>query len=433
MTASPTTPNTSADVGAPMGAPSGPSVGARSGTPSTAVSGLPPLVEPAAGLTAEETLRYSRHLIIPGFGMEAQLRLKNARVLVIGAGGLGSPALLYLAAAGVGLLGIVDDDDVELSNLQRQVIHGMGDLGRSKAESARASILELNPLVDVVMHEERLDRGNALELFSQYDLIIDGTDNFATRYLVNDAAAILGKPYVWGSILRFDGQVSVFWQGHGPTYRDLYPEAPPPGSVPSCAEGGVLGVLCAQIGSVMVNEAIKLITGVGTTLLGRVLVFNALDMSWRELRVRPDPSAERITELIDYEQFCGLPSLGSGGDRAAGKGEDAPVPLVTVDELAELLAARSAGSADFDLLDVRNPEEYAIVGIDGARLVPQHLILDGEERIDAARPVIVHCKSGVRSAAVVRFLRAQGHPDARSVQGGILEWVSRIEPGKPSY
>ncbi|MPY09589.1 molybdopterin-synthase adenylyltransferase MoeB [Arthrobacter bussei] len=416
-----------------MGAPSGPSVGARSGTPSTAVSGLPPLVEPAAGLTAEETLRYSRHLIIPGFGMEAQLRLKNARVLVIGAGGLGSPALLYLAAAGVGLLGIVDDDDVELSNLQRQVIHGMGDLGRSKAESARASILELNPLVDVVMHEERLDRGNALELFSQYDLIIDGTDNFATRYLVNDAAAILGKPYVWGSILRFDGQVSVFWQGHGPTYRDLYPEAPPPGSVPSCAEGGVLGVLCAQIGSVMVNEAIKLITGVGTTLLGRVLVFNALDMSWRELRVRPDPSAERITELIDYEQFCGLPSLGSGGDRAAGKGEDAPVPLVTVDELAELLAARSAGSADFDLLDVRNPEEYAIVGIDGARLVPQHLILDGEERIDAARPVIVHCKSGVRSAAVVRFLRAQGHPDARSVQGGILEWVSRIEPGKPSY
>jgi molybdopterin/thiamine biosynthesis adenylyltransferase/rhodanese-related sulfurtransferase len=433
MTASPTTPNTSADVGAPMGAPSGPSVGARSGTPSTAVSGLPALVEPAAGLTAEETLRYSRHLIIPGFGMEAQLRLKNARVLVIGAGGLGSPALLYLAAAGVGLLGIVDDDDVELSNLQRQVIHGMGDLGRSKAESARASILELNPLVDVVLHEERLDRGNALELFSQYDLIVDGTDNFATRYLVNDAAAILGKPYVWGSILRFDGQVSVFWQGHGPTYRDLYPEAPPPGSVPSCAEGGVLGVLCAQIGSVMVNEAIKLITGVGTTLLGRVLVFNALDMSWRELRVRPDPSAERITELIDYEQFCGLPSLGSGGDRAVGKGEDAPVPLVTVGELAELLAARSAGSADFDLLDVRNPEEYAIVGIDGARLVPQHLILDGEERIDTARPVIVHCKSGVRSAAVVRFLRAQGHPDARSVQGGIIEWVSRIEPGKPSY
>ncbi|WP_082471298.1 molybdopterin-synthase adenylyltransferase MoeB [Arthrobacter sp. Leaf234] len=443
MTASPTAPNTSADVGTPIGtptgAPSGPSVGARSGTPPTTVSGLPALVEPAAGLTPEEILRYSRHLIIPDFGMEAQLRLKNARVLVIGAGGLGSPALLYLAAAGVGLLGIVDDDDVELSNLQRQVIHGMADLGRSKAESARASILELNPLVGVVLHEERLDRGNALDLFSQYDLIVDGTDNFATRYLVNDAAAILGKPYVWGSILRFDGQVSVFWQGHGPTYRDLYPEAPPPGSVPSCAEGGVLGVLCAQIGSVMVNEAIKLITGVGTTLLGRVLVFNALDMSWRELRVRPDPSAERITELIDYEQFCGVPSVGSGsgsgsGDAGtAGTSEDGPVPLVTVDELAELLAARSAGSVDFDLLDVRNPEEYAIVAIEGARLVPQHLILDGEDRIDAARPVIVHCKSGVRSAAVVRFLRAQGHPDARSVQGGIIEWIGRIEPGKPGY
>lgn len=380
-------------------------------------------------LTQDETLRYSRHLIIPGFGVDAQLRLRNARVLVIGAGGLGSPALLYLAAAGVGTLGIVDDDDVELSNLQRQVIHGMPDLGRSKAESARDSILELNPLVEVILHQERLDRSNALALFGGYDLIVDGTDNFATRYLVNDAAAILGKPYVWGSILRFDGQVSVFWQDRGPTYRDLYPEAPPPGSVPSCAEGGVLGVLCAQIGSVMVNEAIKLITGVGTTLLGRVLVFNALDMSWRELRVRPDPTAPRITELIDYEQFCGLPAAGPAD---AGTAEE-PVPTVSVDELAGLLAARSIGEADFDLLDVRNPEEYAIVSIDGAVLVPKNSILDGDVAVDSTRTILVHCKSGVRSADVVRFLREQGHPDVRSVDGGILEWVRRIEPEKLSY
>ncbi|WP_104179133.1 molybdopterin-synthase adenylyltransferase MoeB [Arthrobacter sp. B0490] len=411
-----------ASAGAPVSAP-----------PSSLPAVLPPLVEATGRLSQEETLRYSRHLIIPGFGTEAQLRLKNARVLVIGAGGLGSPALLYLAAAGVGTLGIVDDDGVELSNLQRQVIHGVPDLGRSKAVSARDSILALNPLVDVVLHEERLDRGNALELFAGYDLIVDGTDNFATRYLVNDAAAILGKPYVWGSILRFDGQVSVFWQDHGPTYRDLYPEAPPPGSVPSCAEGGVLGVLCGQIGSVMVNEAIKLITGVGTTLLGRVLVFDALEMTWREVRVRPDPAAPPITELIDYEQFCGLPSPGSAPARE-GSAEAAPtVPTVTVEELAALLEARSAGSADFDLLDVRNPEEHAIVSIDGAVLVPKDLILDGDAVIDDSRTLYVHCKSGVRSADVVRFLRERGHRDATSVEGGIVEWVRRIEPEKMTY
>ncbi|MBG6223775.1 adenylyltransferase/sulfurtransferase [Arthrobacter sp. CAN_A2] len=397
---------------------------------STAV--LPPLVDAVGSLTREETLRYSRHLIIPGFGTEAQLRLKNARVLVIGAGGLGSPALLYLAAAGVGMLGIVDDDDVELSNLQRQVIHGVPDLGRPKAESARDSILALNPLVEVVLHGERLDRSNALELFAGYDLIVDGTDNFATRYLVNDAAAILGKPYVWGSILRFDGQVSVFWQDRGPTYRDLYPDAPPPGSVPSCAEGGVLGVLCAQIGSVMVNEAIKLITGVGRTLLGRVLVFDALDMSWREVRVRPDPTAPRITELVDYEEFCGLSSASAatGEQTEQDPGE---VPTVSVEELAELLAARSAGAADFDLLDVRNPEEYAIVSIDGAVLVPTHLILDGAAAVDSTRTVYVHCKSGVRSAEVVRHLRSRGHQDVWSVDGGIIEWVRAIEPRKMTY
>lgn len=430
MTAFPEASQAPADTDVPLQVPA--DTDAPLQAPAADVSSeLPPLVDATGSLTQEETLRYSRHLIIPGFGTDAQLRLKNARVLVIGAGGLGSPALLYLAAAGVGTLGIVDDDDVELSNLQRQVIHGMPDLGRPKAASARDSILGLNPLVDVVVHRERLEASNALSLFAGYDLIVDGTDNFATRYLVNDAAAILGKPYVWGSILRFDGQVSVFWQDHGPTYRDLYPEAPPPGSVPSCAEGGVLGVLCAQIGSVMVNEAIKLITGVGTTLLGRVLVFNALDMSWRELRVRPDPTAERVTQLIDYEQFCGLPPAASA--TVGRQTSDNDVPTVTVDELAGLLAERSAGTADFDLVDVRNPEEHAIVSIDGAVLVPKNLIIDGDALIDGSRTIYVHCKSGVRSADVVRFLRAEGHPDIHSVDGGIIEWVRRIEPEKMTY
>ena len=265
-----------------------------------------PLVEPADGLSPEEVERYSRHLIIPEIGAIGQRRLKNAKVLVIGAGGLGSPALLYLAAAGVGTLGIIDDDDVDLSNLQRQVIHGVADVGRPKIESARDAIAALNPLVDVRLHNVRLDASNALELFAGYDLILDGADNFATRYLVNDAAAILGKPYVWGSIFRFDGQVSVFWEQHGPTYRDLYPEAPPAGSVPSCGEGGVFGMLCAAVGSLMVTEAVKLITGVGRSLLGRVALYDALGGTWREIKVARDPAAERVTELTDYEAFCGI-------------------------------------------------------------------------------------------------------------------------------
>ncbi|WP_104101450.1 molybdopterin-synthase adenylyltransferase MoeB [Arthrobacter sp. 08Y14] len=387
---------------------------------------LPPLVEPAAALTHEETRRYSRHLIIPEFGMVAQQRLKNARVLVIGAGGLGSPALLYLAAAGVGTLGIVDDDTVDESNLQRQVIHGVSDIGSSKAESARRSIHELNPLVTVQLHPVRLEAANVLEIFAGYDLILDGTDNFATRYLVNDAAEILGKPYVWGSILRFDGQVSVFWGRHGPTYRDLYPQAPPAGSVPSCAEGGVLGVLCAQIGSVMVNEAVKLITGTGVTLLGRVLVLNALDMSWREIRVRKDPAAEQVTELEeDYEAFCGLP-VRAGVD---GRQE----PAVDVRELQRLLAARAAGERDFDLIDVREPGEHAIVSIDGAQLMPRAGILSGESLPARGRELYVHCKSGGRSAEVAAFLRTQGYDRVFNVDGGILAWVREIEPAKVLY
>ncbi len=383
---------------------------------------LPPLTEPAPGLGRDEKERYSRHLILPGFGAQGQLRLKNAKVLVIGAGGLGSPALLYLAAAGVGTLGIVDDDVVDTSNLQRQVIHSVHDVGTSKAQSARDSVLALNPLVDVVLHEVRLDSQNVLEVFSGYDLILDGTDNFATRYLVSDAAEILGKPCVWGSILRFDGQVSVFWSQHGPTYRDLYPEPPAPGSVPSCAEGGVLGVLCAQIGSVMVNEAIKLITGTGRTLLGRLLVFNALDMSWREVGLRRDPEREPVTELVDYQAFCG-----------AGQAPGPGVPGISAVELAGLLRQRDAGEADFDLIDVREPGEHQIVSIDGARLVPRAGILAGEALPEPGRTVYVHCKSGGRSAEVTAFLRSQGYDQAFNVNGGILDWVRLVEPDKPVY
>ena len=271
---------------------------------------LPPLVAPAAELSNDEVARYSRHLIIPDVGMDGQKRLKNARVLVIGAGGLGSPTLLYLAAAGVGTIGIVEFDVVDESNLQRQVIHGQSDIGRPKAESARDSIQEINPYVTVNIHDERLEPEGAIELFSKYDLIIDGTDNFATRYLVNDAAVLAHKPYVWGSIYRFEGQASVFWEdapnGRGINYRDLYPQAPPPGMVPSCAEGGVLGILCASIGSIMGTEAIKLICGIGEPLLGRLMVYDALDMTYRTIKIRKDPEGERISGLIDYEEFCGV-------------------------------------------------------------------------------------------------------------------------------
>ena len=276
---------------------------------------LPPLVEPAAELSVDEVRRYSRHLIIPDVAMDGQKRLKNAKVLVVGAGGLGSPALLYLAAAGVGTLGIAEFDVVDESNLQRQIIHGQSDIGRPKAESARESIQEINPYVDVVVHAERLDSTNALDIFAGYDLIVDGTDNFPTRYLVNDACVLLGKPYVWGSIYRFDGQAAVFWAEHGPCYRCLYPEPPPPGMVPSCAEGGVLGVLCASVGSIQVTEAIKLITGVGQPLVGRLMVYDALEMSYRTVRVQKDPECAvcgknpTVTELIDYEQFCGMPAV----------------------------------------------------------------------------------------------------------------------------
>jgi len=395
-------------------------------TPQTKLDPQPgPLVDPAADLSPDEVERYSRHLIIPEIGAIGQRRLKNAKVLVIGAGGLGSPALLYLAAAGVGTLGIVDDDDVDLSNLQRQIIHGVADVGRPKIESARDAITALNPLVDVRLHNVRLDASNALELFAGYDLILDGADNFATRYLVNDAAAILGKPYIWGSIFRFDGQVSVFWEQFGPTYRDLYPEAPPPGSVPSCGEGGVFGMLCAAVGALMVTEAVKLITGVGRSLLGRLALYDALGGTWREIKVTRDPAAARITELTDYEAFCGITPTADAGTEHT----------VTATQLATMLASRKAGLKDFHLVDVREQGEYEIVRIEGSELIPQGRILAGEawQELPQDAEIVFHCKAGTRSAAVLSAARAAGYGRVSHLEGGILAWVRDVEPGKPVY
>lgn len=376
---------------------------------------LPALVEPGPPLAPEELERYSRHALIPEIGLDGQRRLRNAKVLVIGAGGLGSPALLYLAAAGVGTLGIIDDDSVELSNLQRQVIHGVSDIGRTKLESARESVLELNPGINVLLHPVRLDSANALDIFAGYDIILDGADNFATRYLVNDAAALLGKPYVWGSILRFDGQVSVFWDKFGPNYRDLYPEPPAPGTVPSCAEGGVFGMLCASIGAMMVTEAVKLITGIGQTLLGRLLIFDALTSRWREIRIAKDPGAEPITELVDYEIFCGL-------GPAAVKNDD---ELISAEQLATRLARRERDGDNFVLVDVREPVEFEIGRIPGSVLVPLAGIRDGSalEQIPHGVPLILHCKAGSRSAQALASLKAAGYDDVVHLDGGIDAWA----------
>ena len=388
---------------------------------------LPPLVEPAEELTVDEVRRYSRHIIIPDVGMVGQKRLKNAKVLCVGAGGLGSPALLYLAAAGVGTLGIVEFDTVDESNLQRQIIHGQSDIGRSKALSARDSVLEVNPLVDVIVHDTRLDNDNVLDIFSGYDLIVDGTDNFATRYMVNDAAVLLGKPYVWGSIYRFEGQVSVFWDEYGPNYRDLYPEPPPPGMVPSCAEGGVLGVLCASIGSVMVTEAIKLITGIGDSLLGRLMIYDALEMSYLTVKIRKDPNAERITGLIDYDAFCGAVSA-----EAADAAVDS---TISVRQLKEMLDERERDERDFVLIDVREPNEWDIVHIEGAELIPKGEFLSGRalEKLPNDKQVVLHCKVGGRSAEVLAIVKGAGYADAVHVGGGVVAWVNQIEPEKPNY
>ncbi len=390
-------------------------------------SPLPPLVEPAAELTREEVARYSRHLIIPDLGLDGQKRLKNARVLVIGAGGLGSPTLLYLAAAGVGTIGIVEFDVVDESNLQRQIIHGQSDIGRPKAQSAKDSIAEINPLVEVRLHEVRLESDNAVELFEQYDLILDGTDNFATRYLVNDAAVLAGKPYVWGSIYRFEGQVSVFWEDApddlGLNYRDLYPEPPPPGMVPSCAEGGVLGILCASIASVMGTEAIKLITGIGEPLLGRLMVYDALDMTYRTIKIRKDPATPKITELIDYEAFCGVVS-----EEAADAAADA---TVTPRELRDLLDS----GKNFALIDVREQVEWDINHIEGAELIPKSTIEsgDGLAKLPHDRVPVLYCKTGVRSAEALAVVKKAGFADALHLQGGIVAWAKQLEPDMVMY
>ena len=384
---------------------------------------LPPLVEPADELSVDEVRRYSRHLIIPDVGMTGQKRLKNAKVLCVGAGGLGSPALLYLAAAGVGTLGIVDFDVVDESNLQRQIIHGQSDVGRPKAESARDSIREINPLVNVVVHDVHLDSDNAMEIFADYDLIVDGTDNFATRYLVNDACVLLGKPYVWGSIYRFDGQASVFWAEYGPCYRCLYPEPPPPGMVPSCAEGGVLGILCASIASVMGTEAIKLITGIGDPLLGRLMIYDALDMSYRTIKIRKDPETPKITELIDYEDFCGVVS-----DEAAAASADS---TLTPRELRELLDSGKKVA----LIDVREPVEWDINHLDGALLVPKSTLESGEglAHLPQDRIPVLYCKTGVRSAEALAAVKKAGFSDAKHLQGGIVAWARQLEPDMVMY
>jgi adenylyltransferase/sulfurtransferase len=409
------------------------------------MSPLPPLVEPAERLTVAEMQRYSRHLILPDVGVLGQRRLKNARVLVVGAGGLGSPALLYLAAAGVGTIGVVDADVVDTSNLQRQVVHGEADVGRRKVDSAADRVAQVNPHVEVVRYPVRLDSGSATEILRGYDLVLDGTDNFPTRYLVNDACAILGIPEVWGSIFRFDGQVSVFWAGRGPTYRDLFPQPPPPGAVPSCAEGGVLGVLCAAIGSVMATEAVKLVCGIGDSLLGRLLVFDALAMTWRTVCVRPNPAVPPVTELVDYDAFCGpgpVPDGGSGADGDADRGTTADrVATATIDvhRLRDLLAAREAGEDDFVLVDVREPYEREIVTIPGAVCVPRADVVaaahSGRWPADLAdgRRLVLHCKSGVRSAEALAAVLAAGRPDAVHVAGGVLAWAREIDPDLPTY
>ncbi|QKW34366.1 adenylyltransferase/sulfurtransferase MoeZ [Actinomadura sp. NAK00032] len=391
---------------------------------------LPPLVEPAAELTRDEVNRYSRHLIIPDVGMSGQKRLKNAKVLVVGAGGLGSPALLYLAAAGVGTLGVIDFDVVDESNLQRQIIHRQSSLGKPKVESAAETVREINPLIDVVVHNTALDRDNIMDIFSQYDLILDGTDNFATRYMVNDAAVLLGKPYVWGSIYRFDGQASVFWAEHGPCYRCLYPEPPPPGMVPSCAEGGVLGVLCSSIGSIQVNEAIKLLTGIGEPLVGRLMIYDALEMTYRSVKVRKDPECPLCgknptqTELLeDYEAFCGAVS-----DEAAEAAKDSTISVHD-------LKAMQDRAEDIFLVDVREPNEYEIVSIPGATLIPKGEFLNGSalERLPQDKKIVLHCKSGVRSAEALAVVKSAGFADAVHVGGGVLAWVNQIDPSQPSY
>jgi len=381
-------------------------------------------------LSAQEVARYSRHLIMPEVGMEGQKKLKAAGVLLIGAGGLGSPLGLYLAAAGVGRIGIVDFDVVDFSNLQRQVLHGTSDVGRPKLHSAKDKLAAINPEVKLDLYETRLSSANALELFKPYDIIIDGTDNFPTRYLVNDACVLLKKPNIYGSIFRFDGQASVFAPPRGPCYRCLYPEPPPPGEVPSCAEGGVLGILPGLVGCIQATEAVKLILGTGSPLIGRLLLYDALQMSFQEFKIRRNPRCPMcgdnptIKALIDYDQFCGI------------RGQE-PLASVKADEsgeitVEELHRRRQKGDKVF-ILDVRNPEEHQICNITGSTLLPLPALPQRFSELDKTREMIVHCKSGMRSAKAIQFLKQQGFANLKNLKGGIMAWAEKIDPALPKY
>ena len=378
-------------------------------------------------LRNDEILRYSRHLIMPEVGMDGQLKLKQAKVLCIGAGGLGSPLALYLAAAGVGTLGIVDFDVVDFTNLQRQVIHGTSDVGRKKLDSAADTLSEINPNVEVRKFDTRLSSANALELFREFDIIADGTDNFPTRYLVNDACVLTGKPNVYGSIFRFEGQASVFATKDGPCYRCLYPEPPPPGLVPSCAEGGVLGILPGLLGLIQATETIKLILGAGEPLIGRLLLVDALGMRFRELKLRKNLDCPvcgthpTVTELIDYNQFCGI------------RGEEAPAAVAGIPEIQpEELKRRLAAGEDIYILDVREPHEYQICNI-GGHLIPLGDLPKRVSELDSSREIVVHCKMGGRSAKAVSFLRQSGFSRVHNLAGGILAWSDKVDPSVPKY
>ena len=383
----------------------------------------------AAELSNEEILRYSRHLILPEVNLDGQKKLRAAKVLCIGTGGLGSPLTLYLAAAGVGTIGLVDFDTVDLTNLQRQIVHGTKDVGRPKIVSAQERLSDINPHVNLVMYEAMFTSENAMEIAKDYDIIIDGTDNFPTRYLTNDVCVLLGKPNVYGSIFRFEGQASVFWAEHGPCYRCLYPEPPPPGMVPSCAEGGVLGVLPGIVGCIQAAEAIKLILGVGNPLIGRLLTFNALKMQFRELRLRRDPECpicgenRTITELIDYEQFCGI------------RGEEAPPEEVDVNEeitVLELKARMDVGEK-LTVIDVREPYEYAIARIPGTKLIPLGQIEERSGELDPETEIILQCRSGKRSADALNRLKAKGFTQLKNLVGGVLAWSDEVDPSVPKY
>jgi adenylyltransferase/sulfurtransferase len=376
-------------------------------------------------LSAQEVLRYSRHLILPHVELDGQRRLKAARVLVVGAGGLGSPVALYLAAAGVGTIGLVDFDVVDVTNLQRQLLHGTSDVGRTKLRSARDRLHEVNPHVQVELHETRLTSANALEILGGYDVVVDGTDNFATRYLVNDACVLLGKPNVYGSIFRFEGQASVFSTPDGPCYRCLFPEPPPPDAIPSCAEGGVLGVLPGMIGTIQAAEAIKLVLGVGRSLAGRLLLLDALTMEHRSVRLRKDPACpacgtRTITELIDYEEFCGV-------DASAATTSDEVVEI-TPKELAERLRG-----GEVDLIDVREPREWEIARLPGARLLPLGQLARSMAALDGAREIVVMCRSGQRGATAARQLQAAGFRKVSNLAGGLLRWSDDVDPRVPKY